>query len=73
LLGVSSHSQKDSWIAFLIGMTSFLPILYIYARLRYPGLNLLEICLKGAWKSLGRFVIVLCFVRGAFGAQMLTA
>lgn len=61
LLGISSHSKQDSWIAFLLSMTCFLPILYIYIRLMhlYPGLNLFEICLEVFGKIVGRIVVIL--------------
>ncbi len=61
VLGISSESKQDAWIAVIAAFAGILPVLYVYTRLmnRFPGKDLFEISLTLFGRVAGRIVIAL--------------
>jgi spore germination protein KB len=61
VVGVNTDAKQDSWIAILIALFLFSPMLMTYARIvnLYPGQNLYDIVLDVFGKIFGKIIIFL--------------
>ena len=61
LMYSGSKAKQDTWIAFLIGLFLFAPMMIVYARIvsLYPGQGLYEVIMDVFGKVFGRVIIFL--------------
>lgn len=61
VVGVNTQSRQDSWIALLLGLTMFVPMLLVYARIvnLYPGQGIYDVITDVFGKRIGKAIILL--------------